>query len=79
MTQQEQINSLCECVEGLTDAMEQEGKSRDILVNVLEFEGLRIDSLAKKIDLLMESRADELEAEAEKRRKEYHKSERERW
>lgn len=56
MTQQEQINSLCECIEGLTDAMEQEGKSRDILVNVLEFEGLRIDSLAKKIDLLMRER-----------------------
>ena len=56
MTQQEQINSLCECLEGLTDAVEQAAKSRDILVNVLEFEGLRIDSLAKKIDLLMRER-----------------------
>ena len=67
MTQQEEIKALCECVEGLTEAMEQAAKSRDILLNVLQFEGHRIDALAAKIDLLMISRADELEAEAEKR------------
>ena len=67
MTQQEEIKSLCKSIEGLTDAMEQAAKSRDILLNVLQFEGHRIDALAAKIDMLMANRADEIEAEAEKR------------
>ena len=67
MTQQEEIKALCKCVEGLTDAMKTASKSRDILLNVLQFEGHRIDALAAKIDILMTNRADELEAEAEKR------------
>ena len=67
MTQQEEIKALRECVEGLTDAMKTASKSRDIILNLMQFEGHRIDALAKKIDLLMTSRADELEAEAEKR------------
>ena len=72
MTQEEDIKALYECVEGLSEAMEAAAKSRDIMLNLMEFEGHRIDALAKKIDIL-------LEAEAEKRREEYHKSERERW
>ena len=67
MTQQEEIKALCECVEGLTDAMKTASKSRDILRNVLQFEGHRIDALAAKIDMLIVDRANELEAEAEKR------------
>ena len=67
MTQEEEIKALCECVEGLTDAMKTASKSRDILLNVLQFEGHRIDALAAKIDMLMANRADEIEAEAEKR------------
>tara|TARA_R110000787_G_scaffold272735_1_gene380244 strand:+ start:501 stop:764 length:264 start_codon:yes stop_codon:yes gene_type:complete len=67
MTQQEEIKALCECVEGLTDAMKTASKSRDILLNVLQFEGHRIDALANKIDILMKSKEDEDEAEAEKR------------
>tara|TARA_R110000782_G_scaffold239218_1_gene325570 strand:- start:424 stop:630 length:207 start_codon:yes stop_codon:yes gene_type:complete len=60
MTQQEEIKALCECVEGLTEAMEQAAKSRDILLNVLQFEGHRIDALTAKIDMLIVDRVHEL-------------------
>jgi hypothetical protein len=66
-TKEQEIKALGKCVEDLTDAMEYAAKSRDIMLNLMQFEGHRIDALAKKIDLLMTSRADELEAEAEKR------------
>ena len=56
MTQQQQINSLCECLEGLTDAIEQAAKSRDIIMKLLKFESERIESLEDKIDLLMRER-----------------------
>ena len=67
MTQQEEIKALGKCVEGLTDAMKTASKSRDILLNLMQFESHRIDALAAKIDMLIVDRANELEAEAEKR------------
>ena len=56
MTQQEDIKALYKCVEGLAEAMEAAAKSRDIMLNLMQFEGHRIDSLENKIDLLMRER-----------------------
>ena len=67
VSQNDVNKSIFECMKGLSDSMKTAAKSRDILLNLLQFEGHRIDALAKKIDILMTSRADELEAEAEKR------------
>ena len=67
MTQQEDIKALYKCVEGLSEAMEAAAKSRDIVLNLMQFEACRIDALANKIDILMKSKEDEDEAKAERR------------
>ena len=67
VSQNDVNKSIHECIEGLADALDLASASRDILMKLLKFEGNRIDSLENKMDILMTSRADEIEAEAEKR------------
>ena len=67
MTQKDVNNSTSQCLEEIVDAMKTSAKSRDLLMNLIQFEGNRIDRIENKIDILMTSRADELEAEAERR------------
>ena len=58
-TQQEQINdTISEALMGLKEAHEYGGKSRELLLKLLQFEGNRIDTLENKIDLLMTERAE---------------------
>ena len=61
-TEQQQINeTIGECLENLRDALKIGSESRDIIMNLLQFEGNRIDTLENKIDLLMTERAEAIE------------------
>jgi len=58
-TRQQEINDIVsEALMGLKEAHEYGGKSRELLLKLLQFEGNRIDSLENKIDLLMTERAE---------------------
>ena len=67
VSQNDVNKSIHECIGGLADALDLASASRELLMKLIKFEGNRIDTLENKIDLLMTSRADELETEAEKR------------
>ena len=79
VSQNDVNKSIHEFIGELADALDTASESRNGLMKLIKFYGDRIDTLENKVDLLIMDRANELEAEAEKRRKEYHKSERERW
>ena len=67
VSQNDVNKSIHECIEGLADALDLASASRDILMKLLKFEGNRIDTLENKVDLLIMDKANEIEAEAEKR------------
>ena len=67
VSQNDVNKSIHECIEGLADALDIASESREILMKLIKFYGNRIDSLENKMDILMTSRANEIEAEAEKR------------
>jgi len=58
MTQNKLNSAVSSCLEELADAMKIASKSRDILMELLVFEGNRIDSLHDKMDILMTERAE---------------------
>tara|TARA_R100001244_G_C5140276_1_gene127725 strand:+ start:18 stop:617 length:600 start_codon:yes stop_codon:yes gene_type:complete len=71
-TRQQEINDIVsEALMGLKEAHEYGGKSRELLLKLLQFEGNRIDSLENKIDLLMTDRAKQLSDEAESSKRKY--------
>jgi hypothetical protein len=56
-TRQQELNDIVsEALIGLKEAHEYGGKSRELLMKLIQFEGFRIDSLENKIDILMTER-----------------------
>jgi hypothetical protein len=49
-------DAIGEALIGLKEAHEYGGKSRELLLKLIQFEGKRIDALENKIDILMTER-----------------------